>query len=290
VIRVGIGRGAFKARGGGNQPPPPPPPPPGDAVLIAGTDFNNGLIAPFTQWGGYTAQPVTVVDDFTGSGRGKIAKVAYERLASSPGGRDVNGGLYIPQSNPVIGTTFGQTVYLEHDFWLPNYPNGVPQQPAQDQRKLWYTKGGGDDPNDGEPTTVRTAGFYPVLWGRPDASGMDMWWINEDNVTYGDPFIVYGVASFAWETWYKIGVEYKLNQIGVADGRVRIWINDQLKMDLPNFEWFKGGVVGAAAYIYEWGIGNQEQWNIGEPVDMKDFRCFDRIAFYDKAPTYLNAA
>ncbi|HEX8274364.1 MAG TPA: Ig-like domain-containing protein, partial [Longimicrobiaceae bacterium] len=67
-----------------------PAAPVGSTVVYA-HNFNDGTIGAFGQWGGYTPKPVSIIADPTGSGRGSVAKVVYERDSAGGGSVDVNG-------------------------------------------------------------------------------------------------------------------------------------------------------------------------------------------------------
>jgi hypothetical protein len=40
----------------------------------------------------------------------------------------------------------------------------------------------------------------------------------------------------------------------------------------------------ATDFVYEWGIGNQEQWGADEKLPMKDYRIWDNIEFRTRRP------
>lgn len=262
---------------------PAVPVPPVD-TLVYEHNFNDGTIGVFTQWGGYTPQPVTVIDDPTGSGRGKVAKIVYERDPAGGGSRDVNGGLYV-HPNPVgghpEGVGFGDRIYFQGDFYIPSYSAGnTPSQLTQVQRKLTYLKFG--------TPALRTGGLFPVLWERADGSGMYLSLVIENNVT-GVPTNADGLAVVTKNSWYRLGLELVVNHQGVADGAVRLWLkqggeSDVLIYERIGFEVFVPGLAGTAAFIYEWGIGNQEQWGETDPVAMKDYRLWDNIEFHTQRP------
>jgi hypothetical protein len=249
------------------------------SALVYRHDFNDRTIGEFGQWGGYTPKPVSVIADPTGSGRGNVARVVYERDPAGGGSRDVNGGMYAhpnPPGGHPEGVGFGDRVYFQGDFYIPSYPAGnTPSRLSQVQRKLTYLKFGSP--------AARSGGLFPVLWGRTDGSGMDLSLVTENNVT-AVPTNVDGLAFVRWNTWYRMGLEMIVNHQVVADGTIRLWLNDALIYEGKNLEIFVAGSNGASAFIYEWGIGNQEQWAENEPVPMKNYRLWDNIEFRTARP------
>ncbi|MEW5930542.1 MAG: hypothetical protein AB1941_24035, partial [Gemmatimonadota bacterium] len=127
------------------DPAPTPTQPATGATLVYGHNFNDGTTGAFGQWGGYTLRPVSVVADPTGSGRGSVAKVVYERDPAGGGSVDVNGGMYYrpnPAGGHPSGVGFGDSIHFRADLWFPRYPGGRPAKPQIDQRKLLYLKFG----------------------------------------------------------------------------------------------------------------------------------------------------
>ncbi|MEW5931484.1 MAG: Ig-like domain-containing protein, partial [Gemmatimonadota bacterium] len=120
-------------------------PAPVASSVVYAHNFNDGTIGAFGQWGGYTPKPVSIIADPTGSGRGSVAKVVYERDPAGGGSVDVNGGMYYrpnPAGGHPSGVGFGDSIYFRADLWFPRYPGGRPAKPQIDQRKLLYLKFG----------------------------------------------------------------------------------------------------------------------------------------------------
>ncbi|HEU0076760.1 MAG TPA: Ig-like domain-containing protein [Longimicrobiaceae bacterium] len=258
--------------------PVPTPTPEAGSSLIYGHDFNDGTLGRFVQWGGYTPQPVSVVADPTGSGRGSVARVVYERDPAAGGPVDVNGGLYMrpnPAGGHPDGVGFGDSIYFRGDLWIPRYPGARPLRPQHDQRKLLYLKFG--DPG------RRSSGIFLVAWGRVDGSGMDLWLVNEHNVS-NLAIPVYGVGSLSWDTWHRIELQVVANRRGAADGALRLWIDGRATHLGEGVALFEPSESASSDFISEWGIGNQEQWGPDETVAMKDYRLWDSLEFRTGRP------
>jgi hypothetical protein len=259
------------------EPAPTPAEPAVGSNLVYGHDFDDGTTGELGQWGGYTARPVSVIADPTGSGRGGVAKVAYERDPSGGGSVDVNGGMYFrpnPAGGHPSGVGFGDSIYFRADLWFPRYPGGRPDRPHVDQRKLLYLKFG--------ESSNRSSSLVLNSWGRTDGSGLDLALVSER--TAGDAESNYGLGGIGWETWHRIEMQLIVNHRGVADGVVRVWLDGRLVKERRGVVIFDPSASTATDYIYEWGIGNQEQWSADEKVPMKDFRMWDNVEFRTGRP------
>ena len=251
--------------------------PAGNSVRVLGHDFDDGTIGAFGQWGGYTPRPVSIVADPTGSGRGKVARVVYERDPAGGGSVDVNGGMYIrpnPPGGHPDGVGFGDSIYFRADLWMPRYPGGRPNRPQVDQRKLLYIKFG-------EPSN-RSSSLVLNSWGRTDGSGLDLALVSER--TLGDAEVNYGLGPINWETWHKLEMQLIVNHKGASDGIVRVWLDGRLVKERRGVVIFDPSASPATDFIYEWGVGNQEQWAPDERLPMKDYRLWDNIEFRTGRP------
>jgi hypothetical protein len=245
--------------------------------LVHGHNFNDGTIGGFGQWGGYTPRPVSIVPDPTGSGRGSVAKVVYERDPAGGGSVDVNGGMYYrpnPPGGHPDGVGFGDSIYFRADLLFPRYPGGRPARPQIDQRKLLYLKFG--DPSN------RSSSLVLNSWGRADGSGLDLALVSER--TAGDAAVDYGLGALAWDTWHRLELQLIVNHRGVADGVVRLWLDGQLVKERSGVVIFDPSASPSSDFIYEWGVGNQQQWAPDERVPMKDYRLWDNIEFRTTRP------
>jgi hypothetical protein len=246
------------------------------SVLVYAHGFEDGTLGTFGQWGGYTPKPVSVVADPTGSGRGKVARVVYERDAASGGPPDVNGGLYArinPAGGHPGGIGFGERIYVAGDVYLPRYQNTAPAQGQFDLRKLLYIKFGDPD---------RRSGHIVLnAFGRADKSGLDL---GLASGLYGSSHYAqdYGLGALAFDRWHRVEVEIVANHRDVADGIVRVWFNGRLVKERTGVLLFSPSPNEASDFIYEYGIGNQEQWQPGDT--MKNYRLWDNIEFRTGRP------
>ncbi len=115
---------------------------------------------------------MSVIADPTGSGRGSVAKIVYERDPAAGGSRDVNGGMYAhpnPPGGHPEGVGSGDRIYFQGDFYIPSYSaSNTPTRPAQVQRKLAYLKFGSP--------AVRSAGCSRCCGGGPTGAGWTCRW------------------------------------------------------------------------------------------------------------------
>jgi uncharacterized protein YjdB len=246
------------------------------STLVYAHNFNDGTIGAFGQWGGYTPQPVSVIADPTGSGRGNVAKVVYERDPAGGGSADVNGGMYY-RANPAgghpSGVGFGERIYVAADFYLPRYPGTAPAQAQYEQRKLVYIKFG--DPNNRSGNVIINA------WGRADKSGMDLSLVSGTWASASRED-AYGLNALDFDRWHRVELEIVVNHRGVADGSVRLWHNGRLVKERTGMIVFDPSPAETSDFIYEYGIGNQEQWGVNDT--MKDYRLWDNIEFRTARP------
>jgi hypothetical protein len=99
---------------------------------FAWTDFGSGTIAPFTNpWSG-SGGTIDVIDDMTGSGRGRIARMHY-----APG---VGQSHELALAHVTAPLRFGKTVWMKGDVFLPS---GSLNRKSTDNRKLIDFQGGG---------------------------------------------------------------------------------------------------------------------------------------------------
>jgi hypothetical protein len=258
------------------EPAPAPTDPAPGSTLVYAHDFDDGTIGTFGQWGGYTPQPASVVADPTGSGRGSVARIVYERDPASGGSPDVNAGLYAkvnPAGGHAGGVGFGERIYVAGDFYLPRYGSTAPAQAQYDLRKLFYIKFG--DPNS------RSGHIVVNAYGRADRSGVDL---GLASGLYGSSHYLqdYGLGSIGFDRWHRVEVEIVANHRGMSDGIVRMWFNGQLVRERTGVLLFSPSPSEATDFIYEYGIGNQEQWQASDV--MKNYRLWDNIEFWTARP------
>jgi hypothetical protein len=261
------------------DPAPTPTQPTAGSTLLYRHDFDDGTIGSFGQWGGHTPKPVSVIADPTGTGRGKVARVDYMFDPASGGSHDSNGGMYY-RANPAGGhpggVGFGERIYLAGDFYLPRYPHTAPAQAQFEQRKLIYIKFG--DPNN------RSGHVVVNLWGRADKSGMDLSLSSgrAESGPSGPSEWAYNLAPVAFGQWHRVEVEILANHKDTADGTIRVWFNGKLVKERTNIVLFSPSGNPDSDFIYEYGIGNQEQWGLNDT--MKSYRLWDNIEFRTARP------
>ena len=258
-------------------PSPTPTPTPVGSTLVYGHDFDDGTLGQFGQWGDHVARPASVVDDPTGSGHGKVVRVDYVHNPASDASHDVNHSIFYnpnPPGGDPVSMSWGERVYWRGDLWLPEYPGGRPAHPEYDMRKLLY-------PKFGNPDTGRWSAFVVGLWGRADGSGMDLSLSSGRSENNGYE-MKYGIAPISWRTWNTLEVEFQINSRGKADGWIKIWVNGVLRYERTNLLLFSAQADPSTERIFEFPVGNQEQWESKEK--MGDYRLWDNIQFRTSRP------
>jgi hypothetical protein len=97
---------------------------------LAWSDFDDGTVAPYSEPWGNSAE---VIEDPTGAGHGKIARIRYSPAAGS------SHELGLAYTSPAA-LRYGKTIWMKGDLYLPsNFAN----RRASDNRKLIDYQGGG---------------------------------------------------------------------------------------------------------------------------------------------------
>ncbi len=119
-------------------PTPTPPPTPTPGTVLVAHDFNDGTLGTFGTWA-VPKEKVDVIDDPTGSGKGKVARLRYmldgaERPDCIQYSCDDNTSLVAP-----LAQHWGETVYFKGEFYF-DAAEMMPNGELNYQRKLFYVK------------------------------------------------------------------------------------------------------------------------------------------------------
>lgn len=259
------------------------------SVLLVGHDFDDGLWAPFNTPGRGNPADYSIIDDPTGSGRGKVAAIHYHRTSTSDPELDKNRAFKPSDHTPGLtgpdGMTFGSRGYFRGDVYVPNgTTSGF--APEFDLRKLIYPKFG--DWNSG----ALRHHWILTLNGRTNGSGMDL------GVTSGTSrdryagypeyyHTEYGVAAFNWSQWYLVEVEWQINTAGAADGWLKVWIDGVQKYERTGFMLAAPHPTDPETYfyLYEFEIGDQQQGSTSTPNSLFDsYRYWDNVQLRTRRP------
>jgi hypothetical protein len=235
----------------------------GTSALILGANFNDnslGGFAPYHDLG----ETISVINDPTGSGRGKVLRIPYNRPTTSTR-LDINANIHPPDQTPGLlgseGLTFGGRGYFAGDFYLPQ-GTLTGAAPEQEQRKLVYPKFG--DYNSG----AYRHDWAVIAWGRttsdPRGPGMDLQLISGTKGVGGEPDYrqwQYGIAPLSFATWYRLEMEWQFNTAGLPDAWITIYLDGVQVYHRANFMLAAPHPTQPGLFnrLYNFNIGDQKQ-------------------------------
>ncbi|HEV2146410.1 MAG TPA: Ig-like domain-containing protein [Longimicrobiaceae bacterium] len=287
LISATAGRADGTARVTVEEEDAPAPPQVAGGTLISGHDFNDGTWGPFPRPRRGNPADYSIVNDPTGSGRGKVARLHYHRDAASDPELDKNRAFKPSDHTRGLtgpdGQSFGDTGYFKGDVYIEKGSMSG-YLPQYDQRKLFYPKFG-DWTNGG-----LRHDWSLILWGRKDGSGMDLLVVSGTRGSAGYPEyrkFDYGVAPVRWNTWHTVESEWRLNDVGQANARLRVWLDGRLVYERTNFMMVAPHPTNPRAYyyLYEVEVGDQQQGNTSSSQSLfNSYRFWDNIQFRTARP------
>lgn len=217
---------------------------------LAYGDFDGGTISPYRMDGGASSS-VTVVDDPTGAGKGKVAQFSYAN------GTDINRWI-MPANHSARHFFFAGDMYFPSG--TANFTNNAVQ------RKLVYIRT--------QPGVGVVAGVVISLWG----DKLSAWIVNSDGTTGS-----YGLAQVSAGAWHRLEVEVQANSAySASDGVLRVWLDGALVHERTGVKLYSTDPGGAFHYD-EWGVGYQRESAPGEAASsISEVRYFDRVSFSTK--------
>ena len=219
------------------------------AGVLARSDFESGTIAPFTNpWGDRT---ITVVDDPTGAGKGKVVRIHYKGAA-----QDVNRALMFEHRS---GIGLGETIVVKGDLYLPPDINTSPQYA---QRKLMYFQ--------------RLGG--PEFWTVLTMFGTQLRLDNGYVPARGPSVVTVSPLLTVLQTgrWYTIEVLVTLNSTPASDdGVARVWIDGAMLYERTNLRWSDPAwpPQSAPQRFGYWLIGDQ----VNSSLAFDEYRYWDNV-------------
>jgi hypothetical protein len=237
---------------------------PQDSVAVtAGHDFEDGTFGPFTNPWESIGDTIRVVDDPTGSGRGKVARIHY-RNDPSVGFYDHN--LALMYKRPV---KLGESIDFEGDVHL----GGALPFDNTHQRKLIYWQAGSDF------GTTRRSSVVIAAWG----------WellVIAKHVTQGDgehTAYQYVNAGFTNTRWHRLKVYVRINTAPAAnDAVVRVWLDGRLIYETTSYRFTDPAWTGVDWSKFNLGtflVGDQVNTVTGSTVQFDEVRYWDRLRF-----------
>jgi hypothetical protein len=180
--------------------------------VLATHNFDEGSLGPF--YDPYQApSPISVVDDPTGSGKGKVVRLRY---ANSGG--DANIGFEYFKREPPFNQP-GQQIFFRGDVYVPT-PTGA----ISGIRKLLYWQG-----NFGSSYPT-----WAILYLQDGHLAVDAGAFNRDiEVNTGQTFK--NLHPFSYDRWHTVEMEVQFGDINTANGTVRLWVNGVLIWERTDF-------------------------------------------------------
>lgn len=229
---------------------PPPPLTAADSGILARHDFDDGTLGPFTDpWG----EDLDVVEDPTGSGRGKVVRVRY---ADSSGDR--NRGFFYTMPD---GIGMGDSIFFRGDVFLAvdSLEGGM--------RKLVYW-------HRDNPTTFPEFSSVLALFG----SHLEVHHVVLPQTGPARIDVTRSVATIEGGRWYTLEAQTTLNSSFVArDGASRIWLDGVLVYERLDLSWSDPEWTASPAdqRLRSFGVGYQMQ--SGAAFDEQ--RYWDNVTF-----------
>jgi uncharacterized protein YjdB len=216
--------------------------------MLAQHNFNDGTLGPYS-----TGSPgtVTVINDPTGAGRGKVVSLRYQH--DGTGSPDSNRQfLYVNTQHGGSGIGFGQSIFFKGDLYVPKPAANV----EKSMRKLLYW----------QKPAQSTTGFSVL---KTAGTSVELEFYNDSRFR-----ILKNFAQIQWDRWHTIEKEMTVNSSPTAsDGVIRIWLDGVLVLEETGLRLI--GTTGNREYFDRFLVGQQMQNST--PYD--ELRYWDRAAF-----------
>ena len=226
------------------------------------SDFSSGSISP--QFYDVFAQGRwTVIDDPTGSGRGKVAKVQY----FTNGTTQVDDNQALLPTPPGFSIGLGAEVWFQGDVYIDPAARMDPSGANLVQRKLFRFGWDGTQPH---PFEAELSSFGPAF--------LLVNYSRLDDVHYTD--IDTGVAALTSGVWHQFRQQLRMNSTFAAtDGISRIWYDNVMFFEQTNMSWtdptqWSAGQESQFAFT-EWGVGDQ----VSAGLAVNEYRLWDNISY-----------
>lgn len=229
--------------------------------ILATHNFNDGTFGPYTL---SFNQDIDIVDDPTGSGRGKVARMHYKGVD-----QDRNRALVYTKV-----TAIGQDMFFKGDFYIP-----ANASTTNISRKLnyWQSEHWGSAP-----------AFYSVLgmFGS-EASNDNNYQKQDQSLDYTNnpvrrPSIggIAGNGHYTFGVWHTLETQVNLgSKLGARDGIFRQWLDGVLLYEETSKQWTDAAWTAdpSTIHFYLYEVGDQVNGYNGVPFD--EYRYWDNVSF-----------
>jgi hypothetical protein len=242
---------------------------------LAVNDFNNGLLAPYTNPYGVD---LDFPDDPTLSGRGKVARFHYAATGTPGGVADRNRAMDFSYARK-----WGESIYFRGEFYIPvtDVDAGGPLrkliyfQPHNDYAK--YKVNGG----------LATGRTVVVLSGSDMSVDATFNPAPQTGKNANDVRTVATIAhGIAGNKWYTLEIHQRMETaVGGTDGILQIWLDGMLVYDNKNMTWTDANWVGDTSNGVPFSASDIyfEHFLVGEQVNawgsFDEYRYWDNVAF-----------
>lgn len=220
-----------------------------EGTLVFSSDFSSGDFTGFQQ---LTPLRATVIDDPTGSGRGKVAQLQYLRTDTGASADTNISFNWLPSPGYGLGEHFA----FKGEFYIPT--------PAADmlnaQRKLFYLQK--------QTGGTATGWFFLKLIGTEMELEMPKF-------GGGNDLFRHLTDAFTWDTWHTIEIEVVVNTaVDNNDGILRVWLDDVLVLESTNRQFSTSTNV-----FNKMMVGQQcQEENVGDTL-YDEVRYWDNVQF-----------
>ena len=245
-------------------------------VLVAGHNFDDGTLGPYTY--PYTQSPndLDFPDDPTASGRGRVARLHYARTSGSA---DVNRSFDFTYKRGL-----GQDMFFRGEFYC-----AVSDITANTiQRKLLYFRPHTDYTKYGFSSKGNIQ-FYSFIKADGAMLSVDLVRTLVSGAT--DRIDLEPIATLVGNRWYRLEVQQRLeSSVTASDGIFRVWLDGVLVYDKTDFKWIDPAwsgtpLPGGNGTPWDMSDAYFEGWSVGDQVNYSgtydEYRYWNNVAFAD---------
>jgi uncharacterized protein YjdB len=241
---------------------------------LASQNFDGGSYSPYVNFwdpvnGGNG--DVDLVDDPSGAGKGKVARMHYA-------GTNQDRNRFLEYDH---GLTWGHTIFFRGEFYVdvPDFGDGFWG------RKLWYFLSHVDyQKYGGGPTFNAVVGF------QGHGLYVDGGYVSQSGIRTSNEALI---ATLLPRTWYTLEIQTTAEtSIGAGNGILRIWLNGALIYEKTDYLWTDPAWIGqpipggngtplelADVYLERVEVGEQLNLIVGS---FNEYRYWDKVAFSTK--------